>query len=121
MKPVHMSHVAYNPLNQPLVDAMGIVLAEGPQFPTLPSCHNIAYELAYLDPSSDGMEAYRASGTCTVVMGISSSTWPVLSLMSEYGHKSVGYPWEGMEGAMRRQWVHTVREFVKNSVEHFKY
>lgn len=115
------AHIAKNAKNQPLVDAMTTVLIFGPKLKTVGSCGNVQ---ALLDRGFDGKhdcyEAFNSSEAYANSLGLREVVYPVeyrISLITRgdmYYYRTLPQ-WEGYVGAMRRQWLHEVREFVKAS------
>jgi hypothetical protein len=122
-------HVAKIEDNQILVNAITDVLNNGPRCPGYASCFNVqevvddwtgypgaGESLSYL--------AYSASERLAISLGLHGQ-YPVDTIY----FRLTGEPWwdirlmphwEGYKGALRRQWLTDVREFVKNSEETFK-
>lgn len=122
------AHIANNPENQPLVDAMTHVLVHGPYDAGYGSCWNVQKVLGFeIGFEGEGIEAYRVSERYASALGAidhQGIAYPVENRLSQITGQ---HPWEfkvedkwiGYVGAMRRQWLHEVREFVKQSDDTF--
>lgn len=121
-------HVAKIADNQILVNAITDVLNNGPRSLEHASCFNVQDVIDdWLDIGiGDNLSysAYSASERLSISLGL-NGPYPVDTIY----FRLTGEPWwdirlmphwEGYKGALRRQWLTDVREFVKNSEETFK-
>jgi hypothetical protein len=120
------AHIANNPANQPLVDAMTHVLVYGPYDAAYGSCWNVQRVLEEQNGGYGGIEAYSSSEryASSLMRAHQDTAYPVEERLSEITGQhpwefKVEPKWSGYVGAMRRQWLNEVREFVKRATYSF--